>query len=296
MAKKSKKKKKVETRKDEIRFKTDDPKRMLNKYICTRVVKTWTENFVDGDTGEVKPINRSEVLFEKGTYINLDVLQKIQFSQAAGECSEIEVSNQNREAYELESNYLHPYSCKVAINYKNHRFLLYGSGILNVLDIMRDYMELNYGGGFRFTNVQEMNYCIILTDELTKENLEEAYLRDDIDGETYFNARAEGSVDGDDVAEKAEKKFFQLDMKLTYGDGLEIHQSFVVNTFDTNRALVVIGKYLQEVEQKNADKAKERGETYEKRKYILCIEKAVPMPVNSFVPMEFSMAYNEPKK
>ena len=41
---------KVKTRKDEIRFKTDDPKRMLNKYICARVLKTWTEDFVDKDT------------------------------------------------------------------------------------------------------------------------------------------------------------------------------------------------------------------------------------------------------
>ena len=47
---------KVKTRKDEIRFKTDDPKRMLNKYICARVLKTWTEDFVDEDTGELLSI------------------------------------------------------------------------------------------------------------------------------------------------------------------------------------------------------------------------------------------------
>ena len=75
---------KVKTRKDEIRFKTDDPKRMLNKYICARVLKTWTDDFVDKDTGKIASIERNEVLFEKGTYIDRDVLQKIQFSQAAG--------------------------------------------------------------------------------------------------------------------------------------------------------------------------------------------------------------------
>ena len=70
---------KVKTRKDEIRFKTDDPKRMLNKYICARVLKTWTEDFVDKDTGKITSVERNEVLFEKGTYIDREVLQKIQF-------------------------------------------------------------------------------------------------------------------------------------------------------------------------------------------------------------------------
>ena len=86
-----------------------------------------------------------------------------------------------------------------------------------------------------------------------------------------------------------------MDMKITYDDGIELHQSFVVNTFDTNRALLVINKYLQDAEQKHADKVKENGGTYEKRKNILCIEKAAPMPVRSFVPKEYSLAYNEPE-
>jgi hypothetical protein len=285
---------KVKTRKDEIRFKTDDPKRMLNKYICARVLKTWTEDFVDKDTGKITSVERNEVLFEKGTYIDREVLQKIQFSQAAGECKEIEVSNQNREAYELESTHLYPYSSKVTVGDKKYRFILYATSIQNVLEIMRDYLELNYSGGFSITNVQEMDSCIILTDELTKENLDIAYLRDGIDMETYLNAR-QGPDESEDGNAKEEKKFFQMDMKITYDDGIELHQSFIVNTSDTNRALLVINKYLQDAEQKHADKVKENGGTYEKRKNVLCIEKAAPMPVKSFVPKEFSLAYNEPE-
>ena len=283
---------KVKTRKDEIRFKTDDPKRMLNKYICSRVIKTWTEDFVDKDTGHITPVQRSEVLFEKGTYINSEVLQRIQFYQAAEECKEIEVSNQNRGAYELESTCLHPYSTKVTIGFdRTYRFILYASSIANVLEIMCDYLELNYSGGFSITNVQEMNSCIILTDELTKENLDIAYLRDGIDMETYIHASAEGV--GEDEENTKEKKFFQMDMKITYDDGVELQQQFIVNTFDTNRALLVIGKYLQDAEKRHAEKAKEKGGNYEIRKNVLCIEKAAPMPVKSFVPKDFSLAYNE---
>ena len=285
---------KVKTRKDEIRFKTDDPKRMLNKHICARVLKEWTEDFVDKDTGKIVSVKRHEVIFEKGTYIDRDTLAKIQFSQAAGECKEIEVSNQNREGYELENTHLHPYSSKVEVGDKKYKFILYASSIANVLEIMRDYLELNYSGGFTVTNVQEMDSCIILTDELTKENLDIAYLRDGIDMETYLNAQ-QGSDENEDGHDKEEKKFFQLDMKITYDDGVELHQSFIVNTFDTNRALIVINKYLQDVESKHAEKVKESGGTYQTRSNVLCIEKAAPMPVKSFVPKEFSLAYNEPE-
>ena len=140
----------------------------------------------------------------------------------------------------------------------------------------------------------EMDSCIILTDELTKENLDIAYLRDRIDMDTYLNAR-QGSDESEDGNAKEEKKFFQMDMKITYDDGIELHQQFIVNTFDTNRALLVINKYLQDAEQKHADKVKENGGSYEKRRYVLCIEKAAPMPVKSFVPKDFSLAYNEPE-
>lgn len=57
----------VETRKNEIRYVTSDPSKMLNKYLAKRVIKTWEESFIDEDTGETVNIERNEVLFERGT-------------------------------------------------------------------------------------------------------------------------------------------------------------------------------------------------------------------------------------
>lgn len=37
----------VETKNNEIRYFTSDPKKMLNKYLAQRVLKTWTEDFID---------------------------------------------------------------------------------------------------------------------------------------------------------------------------------------------------------------------------------------------------------
>ena len=60
----------IETRKTEIRYKTSDPTKMLNKWIASRVLKTYTEDFVDEDTNEVVSIERNEILFDRGTLID----------------------------------------------------------------------------------------------------------------------------------------------------------------------------------------------------------------------------------
>ena len=53
----------IETRKTEKKLITSDPKEIINKYLAKRVFKTWVENFVDEDSGEVVSIERHELLF-----------------------------------------------------------------------------------------------------------------------------------------------------------------------------------------------------------------------------------------
>ena len=43
--------------------KTKDPKEMVGKYLVKNVTRSWTENLVDEDTGEVVPLEQYEVLF-----------------------------------------------------------------------------------------------------------------------------------------------------------------------------------------------------------------------------------------
>lgn len=57
---------KIQTRKDEVRFKTSDIRRIIGKYLAANVLRTWNEDFVDDDTGEVVTIERNEILFERG--------------------------------------------------------------------------------------------------------------------------------------------------------------------------------------------------------------------------------------
>ena len=74
---------KIQTRKDEVRFKTSDIRRIIGKYLAANVLRTWNEDFVDDDTGEVVTIERNEILFERGKYIDNDLATEIIFYRRA---------------------------------------------------------------------------------------------------------------------------------------------------------------------------------------------------------------------
>lgn len=286
-------KEKVETKKDEVRYFTSEPREMLNKYLASDVVQKWSEDFIDEDTKEVVSVERTQKLFDRGRLIDQDLLTQINFHLQTGDIKEVEVSNQKRLAFENKNTFLHPWQAQAEIGDKKYKFLLYASGISNVIEILNDYIELNYASGFTLVMAKEIDSCIILTDNFEKQkvDLEKAYLKDEISLEEYVEAK-DGAKDEDE--EIKEKKFYQLEVKITYSDNIETTQSFIVHTFDTDRALMVISHYLKKWEEKKNQEHREKGwSEHEIRDFKLCIEKAGPMPVGAFVPKEFSLAYNE---
>ena len=70
---------------------TNKPEEMLHKYLAENAVKTWTENFIDQDTGETVPVERHEVIFDRGTYIDESLLPKIMFSIQSEELKTVKV-------------------------------------------------------------------------------------------------------------------------------------------------------------------------------------------------------------
>lgn len=58
---------KIQTRKDEVRFKTSDIRRIIGKYLAANVLRTWNEDFVDDETGEVVTIERNEICLSAGS-------------------------------------------------------------------------------------------------------------------------------------------------------------------------------------------------------------------------------------
>ena len=297
----SKTRKKIETRMDEVQFRTLDPSQMLNMYLAEEVKKKWTEDFLDEDSHEIISIERTSPLHIKGTLINQDVLAKIKFDIASGDITEpILVSNQLREGYEWKNTYLQPWQAKALIGEKTVKFLLYGQSVVNVMDILRDYIELNYEGGFTVTEVKEFTDCVILEDTLSdkmdENDINVAYLKDEIDLRTYLNATQSSSNDDDSPKEKKEKKYYQLEFKILSTDKDGEHETtgtFVVNTFDTERAMVIVKAYLKYQDEQRAAQSRDNGIEYSAKSFSLLIEKASPIPVSCFIPLEFSQVYAE---
>lgn len=284
----------IETRKTEQRYVTSDPAKMLNMYLAKSVYKTWNEDFIDEDTQEKITIERNELLFTRGTLIDQDTLARIRFSMEADGIKEVEVSNQKRMAFENENKCLFPYIAQAQISDKKYKFLLYATGLENVIAILKDYIELNYQSGFTLTMAKEFDSCIILTDNLKErkvDSVSEAYLKDEISSEEYLDA-----IDTEDTEEETkpnEKKFYQIETKVTFDDEEERTQTFVVHTFNVDRAMMLISHWLKNKEEEYEKQAKEKGHEYEKKDIHTSIESAKPIPVGRFIPKEFSIAYVE---
>lgn len=288
----------IESRKTEVRYKTLEPRKLLGKFIAKRVLKTWTEDFMDKDTKEKVSIERNEILFEKGTYIDQDTLAKIRFSIEAEEITDdIEVSNQNRLSFENENTYLWPYSSQVQIGDKKHKFLLYAKGLENAIVILKDYIELNYQGGFTFLMVKEFDTCVILVDtlkELSERNydIDKAYLKDEISLDEYAEARKEDA----ESDKKPTMKFYKIDARIIVGtkediDGEERIDTFVVHTITADRAIMLIANYLNKQQDKYYNEALKNGRIYEKKEIQASIEEANIISVGCLVPKEFSEVY-----
>ena len=56
---------------------TEIVKKLMGRKTSRRVLKTWNEDFVDEDNGEVVSIERNEIIVDKNTIIDRDVLDEI---------------------------------------------------------------------------------------------------------------------------------------------------------------------------------------------------------------------------
>lgn len=191
---------------------------------------------------------------------------------------EVEVSNQNRLAFENENKFLYPYLAQAQIGDKKHKFLLYATGLENSCSI-----------------VKEFDSCVILTDNLKERKIDDATLEELKD--TFLlndSVTEEDEEEGD--SKPNEKKFYQIETKITFTEGEnedERVQTFVVNTFNVDRAMMLITHYLKNKEEECEKQAKEKGHEFKKREIHTAIESAKPIPVGRFIPKEFSMAYME---
>ncbi|MEO0896035.1 MAG: DNA-directed RNA polymerase subunit beta [Bacteroidota bacterium] len=62
---------------EEMKINKANLKKAVNRKLAARILRTWTEDFVDEDTGEVVSITRNEVLFERDHVIQKEDVEQI---------------------------------------------------------------------------------------------------------------------------------------------------------------------------------------------------------------------------
>lgn len=271
----------TQTRKDEVRFRTSDIRRIVGKFLASNVLKTWNEDFINESTGEVVTIERNEILFERGSYIDDDLAQQINFSIQAEEIKDVEVSNQRRLAAPNQRTGLYPFKVSARIGTKRRTFILQAQDAAKAIEVATDYIELNFRNSFDITDIKLMDNVVILNDRLrksveAKEGANEEGAEPDNGEETrddtkYYKVEAEVAISTENKEEPEKKPY-----------------DFIVRTKDVDTAKVVITAWI------NA-KVKERTERDEDERKVIDISilSASPFACNAIVDKAFCLAYRE---
>lgn len=62
---------------EEVKVNKANLKKVVGRKLAARVLKTWTEDFVDEDTGEVVSIERNEVIIDRETVLEAEHVDEI---------------------------------------------------------------------------------------------------------------------------------------------------------------------------------------------------------------------------
>lgn len=285
--------KSVETKKNEVREITSDISRMKGKYLVYDLKRSWREDFLDEGSGEVVSIERKELIYERGTLLQAEELSRIQFFMNEGSISEVEVSNQKRISYEFKNTYIYPYMAQVDVENKKKKFLMLASSVDNALEIVKDYVELNYTGRYQVSMVKEYENHIIIVDTMLKKPLDDV-TKLALDEELYSREERDQILKGDDENTPDTLKFYKIKARVSFSDEEnkdEIFQSFIVNTYTAERAIMLINDFLNREQNKHEKEAVDKGNTFKRKDINAVIEESGVIPVYAFIPKAFSEAY-----
>lgn len=262
---------------DVVTFRTSDPKEMLGKYMPKHALKTWTEDFIDEDTGDVVSIERSQIVVERG-YISEEKLQEIQFAIQSGDISDVEVSEDDVQDMTLYTpKYVTNFMVEIPIYSagtitKNH-FAVRAQTIPQAIQIAAEFGQMYRGfdGFIRATRVVTIDANIVPDDHAC-------------------------IPEADRTPADERKDYFKVQVRTEWVEDGKLKKSdtyYIVAAKDVGQAKERIALLLDILK---AEREKEDGFRVEDERRTT-IRKALPFEVDCIVPKEFSdMFYEEPTK
>lgn len=282
----------IETKHDELKFRTADKAQMLNRYLADNVIAEYPEDFID-DKGEKVTIKRSQKLFDRGTYVDQEIATKIMFYIQCGDVSNVVVSNQKRLGFGYAvGRELWITQIRLINTDTKYKLMAYANGIEQLMEIITDYCEQKFDGGFEILNAKKLEFHRVIIDEIKKKDTSaEDYLKDKITGEEYAWSQYKGAKDESDIS-VADFKYYQIEAKFDYiaHPGLSTEHNYIVYTYDASKAERLI---MAQMAKEEAE-ATRRGDAVERK--TLSLEKVSQLAVSYYIPMAFTDAYNPQHK
>ena len=222
-------KSKIQTKKNETIITTSDTSQMHKKYLVNNLFRTWMEPFVDPDTGEIIEVERSELVLERGTYLDVDQLAVIQFHLQAGDVKEVTVSDQKRLGHFGTAWGLIPWQVTVQLG-KKYKVILLAQNIFQALDIVEDWAELKFDQVFSICSAKEFKQHYFIFDDDVRMVLENG---------------VEIPEDESEEIKHAVYSFYSVEVNAKLGEDNEKYFRFLVYARDVDNAKMLIEKFLR---------------------------------------------------
>lgn len=268
----------TKTRKDALTFETPDPQTAIGYYLAEDLIKTWEEDYTDGDTGEIVTIPRHEIIKRRGELITPELASSLLFFIATGDVKTIKASTQKRLAQEYNSPAMKPYKVTAAINSKRQQFILEAQTPDLAMEVARDWIELNYDGDFTIVGISALTNVILLNSTLERFNSE--------------NGEAE-EISGSGEADGETTRYYKADaeVKITYfGEEVptDVNFTFIVKTLDVDTAKAAATAWI-------AAKMKDKHDPDREISSVkTTLTSATPFSCTALINRAFCEAYKQP--
>lgn len=139
-------------------------------YIAENVLRKWTEDFIDEDSGEVQSVECNEIVARKGDTADPNTLSALKFHIDTGDIKEVVFSNVRRGASFVLGKRVSPYLVKVNGWKTRLKVLVKAADIQMAREIVEDYIEQTREGSFEFEMVKEVDRLVVIEDILPHES------------------------------------------------------------------------------------------------------------------------------
>lgn len=150
-------------RPNEIIQTTSNVEEAQGKFLAEHLYNKWIEDYIDEATGELSPMERKEIVLQKGTLIDGLSLGKIIQVMEENQYNEIKVSNVSRLGIE-DFGELTIWVATAEINKKKKNFYMYSTSAQNTIKIVSDYIEQTYNSLYNIVSVKKMKNSRIVSE------------------------------------------------------------------------------------------------------------------------------------